>query len=63
MSRKTQIIFTKRVLMLGKTFVGVKVCDIPRKLTREELAFTSKGYSFFNKEDLSKSFLEMCSNK
>ena len=60
---KTKIISTKRITKSNQVLIGIKLCDIPRKLTREELVFTVKGYSFFNKVDLSKSFLEMCTNK
>ena len=61
--RNSKIISTMRITRGNQVLIGVKLCDIPRKLTREDLIFTSRGYSFFNKQDLSKSFLEMCTNK
>ena len=61
--RNSKIISTMRITRGNQVLIGVKLCDIPRKLTREDLSFTSRGYSFFDKQDLSKSFLEMCTNK
>ena len=48
----TKIITTSKIIKNNTTFIGFKIHQIPKYLTKKEFQFNHNGYTFISKSDL-----------